>query len=86
MSEANTNVSDERNRNTIIIVAVIVVFAIIFMYFWDRQQKRAFELQRLDSQMDVWEEWGPPLQNRQRQNRRLNPDMSGSGKGTEKIL
>lgn len=77
MSEANTNVSDERNRNAIIIVAAIVVLAIILMYFRDRQQKRAFELQHLDSQMDVWEEWGLPQQ--QQQNRRLNNARGASG-------
>ena len=78
MSEANTNVSDERNRNAIIIIAAIVVLAIILIYFRDRQQKRAFELQRLDSQMDVWEEWGPAWQ--QQQNRRLN-NARGTGGG-----
>jgi hypothetical protein len=77
MSKANTNVSDERNRNAIIIVAAIVVLAIILMYFRDRQQKRAFELQRLDSQMDVWEEWGLPQQ--QQQNRQLNNARGASG-------
>ena len=77
MSEANTNLSDERNRNAIIIVAAIVVLAIILMYFRDRQQRRAFELQRLDSQMDVWEEWGPPQQ--QQQNRQLNNARGTSG-------
>jgi hypothetical protein len=67
MSEANTNLSDERNQNAIIIVAAMVLLAIILVYFRDRQQKRAFELQQLDSKMDIWEEWGPAWQ--QQQNR-----------------
>ncbi|MHC4172434.1 MAG: hypothetical protein ACYST5_05770, partial [Planctomycetota bacterium] len=67
-----------RNRNAIIITATIVVLAIILMYFWDRQQKRVLELRRLDTQTDVWEEWGLPQQDRQLKNM--------SGKGGEKIL
>jgi len=78
MSEANANVFNDRNRNVIIIAVTIVVLAIILLYFRDRQQKRALELQRLDTQVDVWEEWGPPQQNRQLNN--------ASGKSGEKIL
>lgn len=78
MSEADANVFNDRNRNVIIIAVTIVVLAVILMYFRDRQQKRALELQRLDTQGDVWEEWGPPQQNGQLKNM--------SGKGGEKIL
>lgn len=78
MSEANANVFNDRNRNVIIIAVTIVVLAIILLYFRDRQQKRALELQRLDTQVDVWEEWGPPQQNRQLNN--------ASGKSGGKIL
>ena len=65
MAEANINESIGRNRNTIIIAATIVVLAIILMYFWDRQQKYNLELERLETQGEVWQEWGPPGQNRQ---------------------
>ena len=78
MSEADANVFNDRNRNVIIIAATIVVLAVILMYFRDRQQNRALELQRLDTQGDVWEEWGLPQQNGQLKNM--------SGKGGEKIL
>jgi len=78
MSEADANVFNDRNRNVIIIAVTIVVLAVIFMCFRDRQQKRALELQRLDTQGDVWEEWGLPQQNGQLKNM--------SGKGDEKIL
>lgn len=78
MSEADANVFNDRNRNVIIIAVTIVVLAVILMYFHDRQQKRALELQRLDIQGNVWEEWGPPQQNGQLKNM--------SGKGGEKIL
>ena len=63
MAEANIDESISRNRNAIIIAVTIVLLAIILMYFRNRQQKREFQLQRLDAQMDVMEEWGPPRQN-----------------------
>lgn len=78
MSEADANVFNDRNRNVIIIAVTIVVLAVILMYFHGRQQKRILELQRLETQGDVWEEWGLPQQNGQLKNM--------SGKGGEKIL
>jgi hypothetical protein len=63
MAEISPNESKERNYDAIIIAVAIVLLAIIIMYFHDRQQKRLLQLQRLDTQMDVWEEWGPPRQN-----------------------
>ncbi len=65
MVEANINESIGRNRNAIIIAVTIVVLAIILMYFRDRQQKRYLELQQLEGQVEVWEEWGLPQQNMQ---------------------
>jgi len=78
MSTENVDVSDGRNRNMIILAVTIVVLAIILMYFWDRQQKRALELERLEAQTEVWQEWGVP-----QQNRRLG---NTTGKGSGKIL
>ncbi len=78
MSEADANVFNDRNRNVIIIAVTIVALAVILMYFRDRQQNRVLELKRLDTQGDVWEEWGLPQQNGQLKNM--------SGKGGEKIL
>ncbi len=77
-AKANTNESVACNRNAIIIAVTIVVLAVIFMFFRDRQQKRNLQLQQVDRQMDVWEEWGP-----QQQNKQLN---SATGKGGGKIL
>ncbi|MHC4396163.1 MAG: hypothetical protein ACYS1A_10965 [Planctomycetota bacterium] len=68
--------SDGRNNNGIIIAVTIVVLAVIFMYFHDRQQKRQLQLQQIDTQTDVWEEWGPP-------GRQLN---NAPGDGGGKIL
>ena len=65
MAEAKANMSEfvNCNKNAIIIVVTIVVLAVIFMFFRGRQQKRRLQLQHLDTQMDVMEEWGPPRQN-----------------------
>ncbi len=78
MAEITANESKERNYDAITIAVTIVALAIIFMFFRDRQQKRLLQLQRLDTQMNVWEEWGPPQQNRQLNNT--------TGKGGGKIL
>ncbi len=74
-AKANTNESVACNKNAIIIAVTIVLLAIILMYFHDRQQKRQLQLERIDTQMDVWEEWGPPQQNRQLNN------TTGKGSG-----
>jgi len=78
MTETNVNEFIGSNKNAIIIAVTIVVLAVILMFFRDRQQKRLFQLQSLDTQMNVWEEWGPPQQNRQLNNT--------TGKGGGKIL
>jgi hypothetical protein len=56
------------NMDAIIIAVTIVIIAVTFMYFRDREQKRNLQLQHLETQMHVWEEWGPPQQNRQLNN------------------
>ncbi len=68
MTEITANESKERNYNVIIIAVTIVILAVIFMLFRDRQQKRELQLERLDAQMDISDEWGPPQQNRQLNN------------------
>ena len=68
MTETNVNEFIGSNKNAIIIAVTIVVLAVIFMFFRDRQQKRALELERLETQTEVWQEWGPPQQNRQLNN------------------
>jgi hypothetical protein len=78
MTETNLNEFIGSNKNAIVIAVTIVVLAVIFMFFRDRQQKRLLQLQRLETQTEVWQEWGPPQQNRQLKNT--------TGKGGEKIL
>ncbi len=68
MTEAHVNKVIGSNKNAIIIAVTIVVLAVILMFFRDRQQKRELQLDRLDTQMGVWEEWGPLQQNRQLNN------------------
>lgn len=51
------------NKNAIIIAVTVVLLAVIFVFFQNRQQKRQFQLERLDTQMDVMEEQGPSRQN-----------------------
>ena len=75
MTETNVNEFIGSNKNAIIIAVTIVVLAVIFMFFRDRQQKRNLQLERLDAQMNVWEEWGPP----QQQNKQLNNTTGESG-------
>jgi len=69
MSETNANTLCERDLKKIVVAVTIVVLAVVFLIFWDRQQKRAFELEKLENRMNVLEEW-PPTNNVQ-QNRML---------------
>ncbi|MBW7990954.1 MAG: hypothetical protein FVQ84_13190 [Planctomycetes bacterium] len=64
----SNNNSISSNTNAIIIAVTIVVIAVTVMYFRDRQQKRDLQLQHLDTQMKVWDEWGVPQQNKQLNN------------------
>ncbi len=60
--------SISNNMNAIFIAVTIVLIAVTVMYFRDREQKRRYQLQHLEKQMHVWEEFGPPQQNRQMNN------------------
>ncbi len=51
-----------RHGNGLIIALVVVIIAVSAICFWDRQRRRDLELRRIETQMDVWEEWGPPGQ------------------------
>jgi predicted Holliday junction resolvase-like endonuclease len=78
MADTNVNERIGSNKNAIIIAVTIVVLAAIFMFYRDRQQKRNLQLEMLDTQVDVWDEWGM-----QQQNRRLN---NKTARGGGKIL
>ncbi len=65
MTDANLKEHIGANKNAIIIAVTIVVLVVIFMFYRDRQQKRNLQLELLDTQVDVWDEWGLQQQNRQ---------------------
>lgn len=76
----NLNLGDN-NVLTIAIAAVVIVIVLIF--FWDRQQQRAVELHRIETRIDLLEEWGIPtrqiLQQRQINGQMNNPNAQGKG-------
>ena len=78
MAEAKANITESinSNKNAIIIAVTIVVLAVVFMYFRDKQQKRDTRLERIDTQMESMEEWGPARRNQQMN----NTTSRGSGK------
>ena len=66
MTEGNRNTSNLSNK-TLIIAAGVVLLVIIFMYFRDQKQQRAYELRHLERRVELLEEWGRPRQNTQQQ-------------------
>jgi hypothetical protein len=63
MSKETDSLPRQRNYDTIIIVVTVITLAVVFMFFRDRHQKRRFQLERLETQTEVMEEWGPQRQN-----------------------
>ena len=74
----NLNLGDN-NVLTIAIAAVVIVIVLIF--FWDRQQQRAVELRRIETRIELLEEWGLPtqqtLQQQQINGQMNNPNAQG---------
>jgi hypothetical protein len=62
MTKENAKETKWNNNNMLIIAVAVVVLAIILMFFWDRQQQRAVELRRIETKIDLLEEWGRPTQ------------------------
>ncbi len=65
MAEAKADMNEfvNRNKNTIIITVAIFVLAVVFMYFWDRQQNRQLQLEIFETKTELLEERRPPTQN-----------------------
>ena len=80
-ADSKTNILNLGNNNILAIAVAAVVFAIILMFFWDRQQQRAVELRRIETKVELLEEWGMwPQQQLQRQNaQRNNTNAQGTG-------
>jgi len=65
VSDTNVHTSKGRDNTVLIIAVAVVVFVVIFMYFCDQKQQRAYELRRLEKRVELLEEWGRPRQNMQ---------------------
>ncbi|MFC1675464.1 hypothetical protein ACFL3G_00200 [Planctomycetota bacterium] len=72
--EANkVNLPSWANNNILTIAIAAVIVVIILMFFWDRQQQRAIELRRIETKIDLLEEWGVrPQQQNTQQNTQSN--------------
>jgi HAMP domain-containing protein len=78
---SKANVLNVDNKNILTIAIAVVVLAIVLMFFWDRQQQRAIELRRIETKIDLLEEWGiRPQQQLQQQNAQQN-NTSAQGNG-----
>ena len=80
-ADSKANVLNLVNNNILTIAIAVVVLAIILMFFWDRQQQRAVELRRIETRIDLLEEWGiRPQQQLQQQNvQQNNTNAQGNG-------
>ena len=52
------NILDARSNKMLIIAVAVVAVMVIFLYMRDRQRQRDFRLQRLETRVEVLEEWG----------------------------
>ena len=75
MDQTNTEAPHNRHLNTIIIAGIIVLLAVVFLYFQDRQQQRDLQLRRLEAKVELMEEWSRPRQQNQQNN--LPPRTGG---------
>ena len=80
-ADSKANVLNVDNNNILTIAIAVVVLAIVLMFFWDRQQQRAIELRRIETKIDLLEEWGiRPQQQIQQQNaQQNNTNAQGNG-------
>jgi hypothetical protein len=80
-ADSKANLLNLDNNNILTISIAVVVLAIVLMFFWDRQQQRAVELRRIETRIDLLEEWGiRPQQQLQQQNvQQNNTNAQGSG-------
>ena len=79
MSKASskTELSEWANNNVLAIAIAVVVLVIIMMFFWDRQQQRTVELRRIESRVDILEEWGMPPQQQNAPQDNMNAQGDG---------
>jgi len=78
---SKANVLNVDNNNILTVAIAVVVLAIVLMFFWDRQQQRAVELRRIETKIELLEEWGiQPQQQLQQQNAQQN-NINAQGNG-----
>ena len=81
-ADSKANLLNLDNNNILTISIAVVVLAIVLMFFWDRQQQRAVELRRIETRIDLLEEWGiRPQQQLQQQNVQQNSTNAQGGSG-----
>lgn len=84
MNKVKASVFNGSNNNLLTIAIATVVLVIILLFFWDRQQQRAVELRRIETKIDLMEEWGLQPQQRQyvqQQNLQPNDNTNYQGSG-----
>ena len=64
------------NNNVLTVAIAAVVIVIVLIFFWDRQQQRAIEMRRIETRIDLLEEWGMPTQQRLPQQQQMNGQMN----------
>lgn len=52
--------SENRYGKLLIVAGAAVIIVAAFLWYLDREQARELEFRRIEGQMNVWEEWGPP--------------------------
>ena len=81
--DSRANMLNMGNSNILTVAIAAVVLAIVLMFFWDRQQQRAVELRRIETKLELLEEWGiaPQQQQLQQQNvQQNNANTQGGGR------
>lgn len=81
--DSKANVLNLVNNNILAVAITAIVVVIILMFFWDRQQQRAIELRRIETKIDLLEEWGVQPQqqqpNTQQNFQQNNTNAQGNG-------
>jgi len=64
-ADSKASILNWGNNNVLTIAIATVIVVIILMFFWDRQQQRAIELRRIQTKIELLEEWGVRPQRQQ---------------------
>ncbi len=84
-ADSKTNVLAWANNNVLTVAIAVVVLVIILLFFWDRQQQRAIELRRIETKVELLDDWGVQpqqqlqLPNAQQNVQQNNTNAQGNG-------